>query len=178
MNIEIFNMSALDSYRYNEQISDPIFWGFLLVSYGVAFLSALILHHTTNYGSGRRSNMIPDCMPPPVVITIIWFVLFFFIAYAGYRGHFAAKNQHSKRILNGIFAVQLALLFLWTPTFFIAKDYTIAFWLLIVLLLLVLIWIVALWNTDRFSSILLVFYFIWLLFAAYTNWNVVKMNQN
>jgi tryptophan-rich sensory protein len=81
-----------------------------------------------------------------------------------------------RHTLDGIYAFQLLLVFLWVLVFFGARNLQAAFWILILLIIVVLIWIAALWNTDAYSAVLLIVYLIWLIFAAIVNWNTYQLN--
>lgn len=161
-----------------QEWNDFALWGFLMASYGVALLTAIITHQSFRnsplwYAQLRK----PSWTPSHAVFALIWFIVYFIVAFAGYRGNKLAPTLGYRRGLNALFAIQLFLVLLWALVFFGAKDIVTAFYLVILLAVVVLIWILVIWNVDRLSAYLLILYLIWLIFLIILNYYFVINNR-
>lgn len=66
--------------------------------------------------------------------------------------------------------------YLWTPSFFILNNPTLALIDIIALDIFVLLNIIEFYKISKFSGLLLVPYIIWLLFATYLNAGILILN--
>ena len=104
--------------------------------------------------------------PPNAVFGMVWSVLYFMIACAGWLLWQAELGEALKRI-RVLYLIQLALNWSWTPLFF--------YWhrvgwslLCIVLLCIVLVdLIVQAWSDHKGAAFLLMPYMVWVMFATY-----------
>jgi tryptophan-rich sensory protein len=113
--------------------------------------------------------------PPDYVFPIVWPILY---AMIGLSLYFyltrSAKNPAWPAI--AVFAIHLALNSSWSLFFFRYHLPRVAF-LDIILMLLTLAWIVvAFYNHSRWSAFLLIPYALWLTFAAFLDFEVVRLN--
>ena len=124
--------------------------------------------------------------PPNAVFGPAWTVLYVLIAIvgfllwkAGYRGQ-GRRNEAAPAL--GLYIVQLALNFAWTPVFFAGYPRLgEAAWgvalAIIVLLAVVLIWLIALTvKHSRIAAGLLVPYLAWIIFASTLNAGILVLN--
>ena len=83
--------------------------------------------------------------------------------------------QNKKRALT-LYAVQLAVNFVWSLVFFNAKAFLFAFILIIALWLLIIAMISCFHRCRPLAAYLQIPYFLWVTFAAYLTWSIYAMN--
>lgn len=118
----------------------------------------------------------PPLTPPGAVFPVVWAVLYALMGIGAARVYLAPASAQRTRAL-GLFAVQLAVNFLWSILFFSLERYGLAFWLLVVLWGLIVGMIAAFYPVDRLAAWLQVPYLLWVTFAAYLNAGVWYLNR-
>lgn len=115
--------------------------------------------------------------PPEAVFPIAWTILYIMIALSLF---FYIKDglRQEKIIPLVIFITQIILNLLWTPVFFESHDIKLAFFIIIALIILVFINIILFYKKSKTAAFLLIPYFLWLIFAAYLNYEIIKLNLN
>lgn len=115
--------------------------------------------------------------PPAAVFPIAWTILYIMIALSLF---FYIKDglRQEKIIPLVIFITQIILNLLWTPVFFESHDIKLAFFIIIALIILVFINIILFYKKSKTAAFLLIPYFLWLIFAAYLNYEIIKLNLN
>ena len=140
----------------------------------VGLLSGLITREgTTVYG---QMALKPPLAPPGWVFPVVWTVLYALMGMGGARVWSAPKTQARSRGMNLFFA-QLIINFFWSPIFFNARAYGLAFSWLLLLWALVFLMIREFRKVDKPAAYLQLPYLLWLTFAAYLNWAVWQMNR-
>ena len=115
----------------------------------------------------------PGWNPPDWVFGPVWTVLYAMVGYAGARVY-AAEGRVGR--LTGLWALQMALNFLWTPLFFSARSLALASIEIGFLLAAVLAFMAAAWGRDRVSFWLFAPYAAWVGFASVLTWTIWSMN--
>ena len=115
--------------------------------------------------------------PPEAVFPIAWTILYIMIALSLF---FYIKDglRQEKIIPLVIFITQIILNLLWTPVFFESHNIKLAFFIIIALIILVFINIILFYKKSKTAAFLLIPYFLWLIFAAYLNYEIIKLNLN
>ncbi len=115
--------------------------------------------------------------PPEAVFPIVWTILYIMIAISLF---FYIKDgfRQEKIIPLVIFITQIILNLLWTPVFFESHDIKLAFFIIIALIILVFINIILFYKKSKTAAFLLIPYFLWLIFASYLNYEIIKLNLN
>ena len=111
--------------------------------------------------------------PPNIAFPIAWSILYLLMAIS--VSIIINHNPIDKKSVI-VFAVQLILNFFWTFIFFGLKQPLFALIEIIVLDIMIIITISRFKNISKLSSILLVPYLIWCLFASYLTLHVVMFN--
>lgn len=111
--------------------------------------------------------------PPNIAFPIAWSILYLLMAVS--VSIIINHNPIDKKSVI-VFAVQLILNFFWTFIFFGLKQPLFALIEIIVLDIMIIITISRFKNISKLSSILLVPYLIWCLFASYLTFHVVMFN--
>ena len=75
-----------------------------------------------------------------------------------------------------VWAAQLVLNFLWSPTFFGAKMMGLALVVIVLLFASILLFMARTWNSDRLSAWLFAPYAVWVAFATLLNASLVWLN--
>ena len=147
---------------------------FIGLSEAVGLLSGLISREgTALYG---QMALKPPLAPPGWVFPVVWTVLYALMGIGGARVWSAPKTQARSRSLN-LFVAQLIINFFWSPIFFNARAYGLAFAWLLLLWALVFLMIREFRKVDKSAAFLQIPYLLWLTFAAYLNWVVWQMNR-
>ncbi len=117
----------------------------------------------------------PFLTPPAFVFGIVWSVLYLLITISFIL--YIQKEIEKKDILAiGIFVAGLILNFMWTYVFF--NLHLVFLCLLMILLMIVLLIynIFLFYKKSKMSAYLLIPYLIWLLFASYLNFEILRLN--
>lgn len=92
------------------------------------------------------------------------------------RIYLGAPSSARNRGLN-LFVAQLIVNFFWSPIFFNAQAFGLAFLWLVLLWTLVVLMILSFRKTDKTAARLQLPYLLWLTFAAYLSFGVWYLNQ-
>lgn len=114
----------------------------------------------------------PSFNPPGWVFGPVWTVLYVLIAVAGWRVWRQDPVGWPTRLWWG----QLALNFLWSPTFFAAHLIGPALAIVLLLLAVILSFIVVSWRQDREAALLFIPYAVWVAFASLLNASILALN--
>ena len=119
------------------------------------------------------ANLVkPSFNPPNWIFGPVWTVLYVFIAIVGWR----LWTRGNDLFAIWIWVIQLALNFLWSPTFFAAERPGWALVIISALLIVVLVFVRRVWASDRLSSALFVPYAMWVSFALILNAAIFFLN--
>lgn len=125
----------------------------------------------TWYPDLPKSNLTP----PNFVFPVVWTSLYAIMAYAAFRVWRASGLVGAPGAL-GLYLVQLALNLAWSYLFFAEKAFGAA---LAEIALLFIVIILTIWRFaahDRVAAALLVPYALWVAFASYLNFEIVRLN--
>ena len=113
--------------------------------------------------------------PPGYVFSVTWTILYILMAISVFLYIKGGINKE-KTFALWVFGIQLILNLLWSPIFFGLHNVYLAFGIILLLLILVL-WVIVLFHkTSKTAAYLLVPYFLWLIFAAYLNFEIIRLN--
>ncbi len=117
----------------------------------------------------------PALMPPPIAFGIVWPILYVMIFLSLY---FYLKDGFSKSHSVGVFFffLQLVLNFAWTPVFFGLHKIGYSLVIIFALLVFVAITILLFFKKSKIAGWLLVPYWLWLCFATYLNYEIIRLN--
>lgn len=141
---------------------------FLLLVLG----GGLLIGYATLPGAWYASLVKPPFNPPNWVFGPVWSLLYILIAVAGWRTWRQQPGNGAMRV----WAAQLVLNFLWSPTFFGAKIMGLALVVILFLLASILLFITRVWSRDRLSAWLFVPYAAWVAFATLLNASLFWLN--
>lgn len=151
-------------------------WALLILLLGICYaVAALGGFAASDAGDTYTSLERPSWAPPSELFGPVWTVLYGMIAVSAWlvlRG----RSLTDSKAQAAVWAAQLALNLAWTPLFFGAGQYGLAF-LDICLLLCVLGATMLLFRrTSLTACLLLVPYGVWTLYAAALNLSIWQLN--
>lgn len=114
----------------------------------------------------------PSFNPPPWLFGPVWTALYVLIAVAGWR---TWRIEHGGPATVAWW-VQLALNFLWSPVFFVARDLLLALLILLGMLAAILAFIALARRLDPVAAWLFVPYALWVAFAGVLNTAIWWLN--
>lgn len=144
----------------------------LLISLGTGGLSGFL---TRNAMDTYRILVQPPLAPPPTIFPVVWTVLYFLMGISAYL-IYVSKSGTKRKALQ-LYAVQLAVNFVWPFIFFMAQKYFLAFIWLTILWFLVFEMISSFYKIKRTAALLQIPYLIWLTFAGYLNLAIYFLNR-
>ncbi|WON76255.1 TspO/MBR family protein [Serratia sp. UGAL515B_01] len=142
---------------------------FLVVVIGVGF----VLGFLTGPDAWYANLVKPSFNPPNAVFAPVWTILYIMIAVAGWLIWRVAPRS----IAMGIWALQMALNWLWSPVFFVAHQPGTALVIITLLLVTVLLFIIQAQKFDKIASRLFIPYAVWIGFATILNAAIFWLNQ-
>ena len=149
----------------------------IIAPLGGGFIVSLL---TRNAMSQFSSFNQPPLAPPAWLFPVAWTILYILMGIASWLICVAPNNSKttnkSKISTLIIYAVQLVLNFIWTPIFFNAGQYWLAFVTLIAMWILEIILIIKAFKISRPAFWCLIPYLLWTTFAAYLNISIAILN--
>lgn len=146
----------------------------LLVSLGTGGLAAFFIRNSMQLYEHITQ---PFLAPPSWVFPVVWTVLFLLMGISAYLVWVAPGDVQDKQTALTIFAIQLALNFLWSIVFFRFEAYLGAFVLLIVLWLFIILMIFSFKRVSKSAAYLQIPYLLWVTFAGYLNFAIWLLNH-
>ena len=118
----------------------------------------------------------PPLSPPSILFPIVWSILYILMGISLYLVWNNSNSYSDKTSAFVLFAVQLFLNFIWSPIFFSAQQYLIAFIILVLLWITVLLMIISFYRISKVAGLIQIPYLIWLTFAGYLNFAIMILN--
>lgn len=141
---------------------------------GLGFLSG------QQAGSGNENLWFatlnkPAAQPPGWAFGAAWSLLYVLMGLAVARV-MATPPSPERRYALGLFFLQLILNFAWSPLFFGAHLVLPAFLVILAMIAITVPTLVMFARQDGPAGWLLAPYLAWLVFAAYLNWEIFRLN--
>ncbi len=147
----------------------------VLIALLVGGLSALL---TKNNMDIYENINTPPLSPPGWLFPIVWGILFVLMGISAARVYEVGKKEN-KDVSSSlkIYALQLAVNFLWSIIFFNMQAYLLAFLWLVLLWVLIFKMIKEFNKTDSLAAKLQIPYLLWVTFAGYLNFMIWILNR-
>ncbi len=145
--------------------------GVLLIGFISSFFSA------GSIDSWYQTLARPSFNPPNWIFGPVWTILYIVIGISFYLVWMSDAKDDIKKKAYLIFAVQLALNFIWSILFFGNQMIFGAFVEIIFLWIAILLNILIFYKISRLAGGLLVPYFLWVSFAALLNYSLWVLNK-
>ena len=125
-------------------------------------------------GSMDYNDLVkPVLSPPEIVFPIAWTIIYLLIGISYML--LKEKGEVSKETKQ-LYFIQLLFNYLWTFIFFVFRLRLLSVLWIIILDVLVIVMTYQFYKQDKLSSILLISYVLWLLFATYLNISIYFLN--
>lgn len=144
----------------------------LILFVGLVLGVGLAIGGLTVTGPWYDSLAKPGFNPPPWVFGPAWTVIYVLIGVAGWRCWERDRGGCAMKL----WALQMALNYLWTPVYFGAHQIGAALVVILALLAAILAFIAATWRSDRVSAGLFLPYAAWVTFATALNASIWALN--
>lgn len=143
-----------------------------LAALAVAMLGMTI----TDLGPWYRSLQQPAWTPADPVYGAAWTLIFALAAASGVLAWRAAPARRDIETIIGLFALNGFLNILWSLLFFQVRRPDWALGELVVLWLSIVLLMVVTGRHSRAAALLLLPYLLWVSFAGWLNWEIVRLN--
>ena len=150
----------------------------ILVPLGGGLVISLLTRDTMEkFGTFNQPPLAPPAWLFPVAWTILYILMGIasYLIYTKYRDGKKAEKSLAKTALI-VYGIQLVLNFIWTPLFFTAGLYWVAFAVLMLMWIAEIVLLVLAFKTSRAAFWCLLPYLIWTTFAAYLNIGIAILN--
>lgn len=158
-------------------MKEKLYWRSLLAAVAlplaVGTLSSILVGDAVLEYAGMNK---PPLSPPGWIFPAVWTLLYALMGFASWLVYISEASQPRKKRALGLYALQLAVNFVWPLIFFKAMWYLAAFFWLLLLWLLVIACTVRFYCIRRAAAWMLLPYVLWLSFAAYLNLGVYLLN--
>lgn len=150
----------------------------ILVPLGGGFLVSLLTRNAMDqFGMLKQ----PPLAPPAWLFPVAWTILYVLMGVASYLIFAGSmKGKKSDRKIGTaaliIYGAQLLFNFIWTPIFFNAGLYWVAFAVLAVMWVLEIVVLILAFRISKAAFWCLIPYILWTSFAAYLNISIALLN--
>lgn len=153
----------------------------MILTIAIAGLSVLAVaalgRVATEIGPWYRGLRKPALQPPDWAFGPVWTVLLILVAGAGARAWQHAPDASAQTLILVLFAINAVFYVLWSLLFFRLRRPDWALSEVVFLWLSILSLVVSLAPFSPLAAWLLVPYLVWVAFAAYLNFAVVRLNR-
>lgn len=156
----------------NSKIQWKTFIICLAIPLAVGGLSAFLTRNSMNL---YETIIQPPLAPPGWLFPVVWTILYILMGISSYL--IATSHSEYKVEALTLYGIQLLLNFIWSPIFFISRNYLLAFIVLVILWYVVLRMIQAFMDIHPLAGKLQIPYLIWLTFAGYLNLAIYFLNR-
>jgi tryptophan-rich sensory protein len=153
-----------------------ISWKSVVVAAGVATLVGALGGVLTDTGLWYQSLAKPSWQPPDWAFAPAWTLIFVLAAVSAIYAWRDAYTAAQRGWVIALFTLNAVLNSLWSTLFFVVKRPDWALIEVALLWLSVLLPLLVFWRRSRTASLYLVPYLLWVTFAAYLNYTVVRLN--
>ena len=153
-------------------ISTPV-----IVAAGGAILLGAVGGLMTPIGAWYRDLRKPRLQPPDWLFGPAWTIILGLAAWSAVIAWNAAPDAATRTNVVILFVTNAVCHLVWSPLFFKLRRPD---WALIEVVFLwtsIVALVVGLWPIAQLASLLIVPYLIWVSFAAWLNWAIVRLNR-
>jgi translocator protein len=148
----------------------------VLISFGVAVFLGVAGGLLTEIGPWYRNLRKPKLNPPDWLFGPAWTVILGLAAWSAVLAWNAASTPDERRLVVLLFGANALFHLLWSPLFFKLKrpDWALAEVFLLWASLVALV--IGLAPISLKASLLIIPYLLWVSFATWLNWQIVRLN--
>lgn len=145
----------------------------LALPLAIGFIGSLFTSSSVN--SWYLSINKPSFNPPNWIFAPVWTILFILIGISFYLV-WQRNFGNNKKLLIGVFILNLLLNLIWSLLFFGLKNPFLAFIEIIILWLIILVNIIVFSKVSKLAGFLLIPYLLWVGFASALNYSIFILN--
>ena len=151
-------------------------WTPIVIAAGTAIFLGVVGGLMTPIGPWYKNLRKPSLQPPDWLFGPAWTIILGLAAWSAVTAWNAAPDADARTSVVILFATNALFHLLWSPLFFRAQRPD---WALIEVVFLwasLVALVVGLWPISQFASLLIVPYLLWVSFASWLNWTIVRLN--
>ena len=119
----------------------------------------------------------PPLSPPSILFPIVWTILFTLMGISAALVYQFKDTKHDGvRTALIVYAVNLAVNFIWSIIFFNMQNFLFSLIWLLLLLVLVVVQTRSFYRISKLAAYLQIPYILWLVFAAVLNYSIFILN--
>ena len=152
-------------------------WTPIIIAGGVALFLGGIGGLMTPIGDWYRNLRKPGLQPPDWLFGPAWTIILGLAAWSAVIAWNAASDGADRTRVVILFGTNAVLHLLWSPLFFKARRPD---WALIEVVFLwasLVALVIGLWPISHQASLLILPYLLWVSFASWLNWAIVRLNR-
>lgn len=156
------------------------FLRYALVTVPLVLLLGLLSGRIANSGYGNPwfdALAKPDAMPPGWAFGAAWTTLYILLGLA-LALVLHARGAHGRGKAIGLFLVQLALNYAWSPLFFAFHEVRTALMVIVAMFVIASATAWAFGRIRKLAGLLMLPYLAWLLFAAWLTFQITVLNPD
>lgn len=153
-------------------MSTPIY-----VAVGVAVLLGVLGGLMTPIGPWYHNLRKPTLQPPNWLFGPAWTIILGLAAWSAVIAWHAAADPPARREVVILFVVNAVCHALWSPLFFRIRRPDLALIEVVFLWASLVALVVGLWPISHLASLLIMPYLLWVSFASWLNWAIVRLNR-
>ena len=151
-------------------------WTPAIVAISVAVFLGIAGGFLTEIGPWYRSLRKPRLKPPDWLFGPAWTIILGLAAWSAIVSWAAASSPEEQFRVVALFGVNAVLHFLWSPIFFRLKRPDLALFEVALLWASLVALVIGLSSISRLGSVLVSPYLLWVTFAMWLNWQIVRLN--
>ena len=154
------------------------FLRYALVTVPLVLLLGLVSGRVANSGYANPwfdALVKPALMPPGWVFGVAWTVLYILLGFA-LALVLHARGASRRGAAIGLFCVQLALNYAWSPVFFAMHKVSLALTIVAAMFVIAAAAAVLFARIRRLAGLLMLPYLAWLVFASYLTYEILMLN--
>ncbi len=152
-------------------------WTPVIIAAGVAIFLGVAGGLLTPIGPWYRNLRKPSLQPPDWLFGPAWTIILGLAAWSAVIAWNAAEGEAERASVVILFATNAVFHLLWSPLFFKWRRPD---WALIEVVFLwasLVALVVGLWPISQKASLLILPYLLWVSFASWLNWAIVRLNR-
>jgi tryptophan-rich sensory protein len=152
-------------------------WTPIIIAGGGALFLGVLGGLMTPIGTWYRNLAKPTLQPPDWLFGPAWTIILGLAAWSAVTAWNAAPDAAARTNVIILFATNALFHALWSPLFFRARRPD---WALIEVIFLwssLVALVIGLWPISHFASLLILPYLLWVSFAAWLNYAIVRLNS-
>ena len=123
------------------------------------------------------NHLIKSSLTPSVTFFPIAWSIIYITIIASFLVFISKGIDEKKFIPIIVFFIQIILNLIWPPIFFIANSLIFSFIIILLLTITIGLNIILFWKHSKIAACFLIPYFLWIIFANYLNFELIRLNM-